>query len=191
MIEVPRLRLEMCPTCGRIRLKRWVPFNVNDLAQWVRRQIRVSADSYTVSVSIRPENGKLLAVYTVVGEIQGVPFRVFGQKEMEVVKKQCPECSLKAAGYYEAVIQLRGDKVREMLRFLRKYIESCGGPKAFIARVEEVRGGFDVYVGSRKIAEKAVRRLRQTYNAEVKRSYTLVGERDGRRIYRETLSVRA
>ncbi len=190
VIQIPKLKLIQCPTCGRIKLKRWIPFSVESVAQWVKRQIKVSADNYVVSVSVHPKDGKLVATFIVTGEISGVPFRKTGEIPIEIVKQQCPTCALRSAGYYEAVLQLRGKRVQEMLKFVEHFVGKSNDPKAFIVKVEDVRGGKDVYLGSRKLAERVSRLLRRQFHGSVKRSFTLVGEKNGRRIHRETIVVR-
>ncbi len=114
------------------------------------------------------------------------------RREVEIISKEklCPECSLRKGGYFEAIIQLRDagedliDKVEDIIR------RSVEKSQSFITRKERVRGGYDYYMGSKKAAEHAVREIKSLLGGEIKMSSTLHGMKDGKRIYRDTYSIR-
>ena len=85
----------------------------------------------------------------------------------------CPDCSRKAGGYFEAVLQLRGAvgkrTVEQIIENVRKHKDRF----SFVADVKRVRGGYDIYLGSKKSAEKIVREYRG--KAETKKSFEQVG----------------
>ena len=99
--------------------------------------------------------------------------------------------------YYEAVLQLRGseEKVRKMQSRIEKKIGEMRPlhKGAFISEqgIKKVLGGIDIRIGSKEIAWKLAMDIKSLYKTEIKKSYTLVGARQGSRIYRTTILMRA
>lgn len=115
-----------------------------------------------------------------------------------LIKKQvCPNCSAVPQTYYEAVLQLRGseEKVRKMQSRIEKKIGEMRPlhKGAFISEqgIKKVLGGIDIRIGSKEIAWKLAMDIKSLYKTEIKKSYTLVGARQGSRIYRTTILMRA
>lgn len=108
-------------------------------------------------------------------------------KTLEIRRQyeSCRQCSRKSAGYYEAVVQLRGEqgKVSTMLAALERHMARRG---AFISKIRELREGFDIYVSDKKAAAEffSLRKLKP------KTSYTLYGMKRGKKLYRNIYSMR-
>ena len=60
---------------------------------------------------------------------------------------------------------------------------------AFVSKVVERREGIDLYVGSRKAADRVAKKFEKRYGAKVVRSHTLVTEKNGKKLYRLTVAV--
>jgi nonsense-mediated mRNA decay protein 3 len=108
---------------------------------------------------------------------------------INLVNTQCPECSRRSAGYYEAVIQVRRsspatpqEKLARAAEKLRRKLEKT----SFVSRVEEKKEGIDLYVGSAPAARSALEELSKGFEA----SKTLAGRKQGREVYRTTFCVR-
>ena len=191
VVHIPHLELKVCPTCGRVYVGRWVPFSLDVLRSWVRKHVKADVDDAFVSVGMRGKLERPLRVTILVsGSIEGVPVQVSREVEIPVVYQQCPDCARRAGGYYEAVVQIRGADVERAADILRRWISRSGGQGAYVAREVRRKEGIDIYVGSRKLAEKLAARLARTFQAETKRSYTLVTEKNGKKVYRVTVLVR-
>ncbi len=185
------MSLKRCPTCGRIYTGRWQEYSLESVRSWIRRHVKADLDDAFVSVGFASsQGGEIFATVLVTGGIEGVPVRITKRVSIPVVYEQCPDCSRRAGGYYEAVIQLRGEHVDDAVVLLRRWVGKAGGKGAYITREVKRKEGIDVYLGSRKLAEKLAARLARTFGGQMKRSYTLVTERNGRKIYRVTLAVR-
>ena len=55
---------------------------------------------------------------------------------------------------------------------------------------KEVRGGIDIYVGSKGAAKTVGDLIKRKFKIELKRSYKLTAVKDGREIYRDFISIR-
>ena len=100
-------------------------------------------------------------------------------------KRTCPECSLKAGGYHEAIIQVRGPfvKARRLATNLVREVRR----KTFVVSVSEVKNGFDILAGRKKPAIQAVQALGLAFK---KTNKLVTQNREGKRLYRVTLCIR-
>jgi len=99
------------------------------------------------------------------------------QVPVKKIKTLCLECSRRSGGYYEAVLQYRGE-------------DEIGVAMKDLLRVEKVRGGLDYYFMSKEEAEKTGKKLKEQGYA-IKKSFKTVGvTRDGKRKTRCYISVK-
>lgn len=99
-------------------------------------------------------------------------------------KNMCPDCSKMSGGYYEAIIQLRGNEQR--IAKLANMLERELKKTTFISKVDEKKEGTDIYIGSNASALELVKQLGYTYGISKK----LFGLKEGKRTYRTTYVVR-
>ena len=97
------------------------------------------------------------------------------EKESKVIVRRnvCPECSRMAGGYFEAVLQFRGAIGKKAIDDIVQSIEKFKDRYSFVSGVKKVAGGYDIYVGSKKSAEKIVKQFRG--KAEIKKSFKQAG----------------
>ena len=190
-VKETSFEVKICPTCGRIMLGRWTEFSLSALASWLKRKIKIAEEvvdpQITVTLSEKEECIEYRAVLT--GRIEGTPFTYRFSGCIFFKKEQCPICARRAGEYYEAVIQFRGAQWEKLYRMFLTWISSQQDPMAFITKEVRRKKGLDVYLGSKKVAEKFSRRAKQM-GATVKTSFSLVTVRDGKPITREYLSLR-
>ena len=100
-------------------------------------------------------------------------------------KYLCEKCYRKACNYHEAVVQLRGNMQRaeKMLAKITKYFEARD---EFITKVEEADNGMDVFLSNKKLATAFMSRN----DLKPVVSFTLVGVKKGRKVYKNTYALR-
>lgn len=110
--------------------------------------------------------------------------RIEKQIDIKFVNSVCVDCSRISGGYYEAIVQLRGDekKVSKYFRTLQNMLRRV----TFISKIEEVKGGFDIYSGSSIKTQEILSTLGLNYLISRK----LVGRNEGKKVYRVTFAVR-
>jgi len=115
-------------------------------------------------------------------------------------KEQCDRCNRISGSYYEGVIQVRADGripstfELQMSASIAQQIEDslqAGGERlSFISDMNETHDGIDIIIGSQhigtKISQGIVAQLGGRYTTHPK----LVGEKNGRQLFRITYSVR-
>jgi len=174
-IKVPKkVEIEQCKACKKVRIKgEWVQYSKKAVAEHVAGKCRGDFDS----AEYNAEEGNI--IFTVKGKK-----KVTLPANVEIKTTMCAYCSRMSGGYYEGLIQLRGNPKR-----INKYADIFFkklGRKTFIAKEEEKHGGLDIYVGS----SKAVVELLQELKVHALMTKKLVGRKAGKRLYRTTFLLR-
>ena len=112
----------------------------------------------------------------------------------------CKRCSKQLGNYYESILQIRAgskDVSQKVLKEAFYRVEnlvdtySVTNRQLFITRSEEVQGGIDIYLSSISLGKTAAKDLADTYCAETKEAFKLIGlAEDGRKLFRITYLVR-
>jgi NMD protein affecting ribosome stability and mRNA decay len=166
---------DICVDCARILLQgRWRKQNPQELSDYIKSKCK--GDFSEVKYI---DNKLIFTIDTVVGQ------RIL-EKDVIVKynKKLCSDCGRVHGGYFEAIVQLRGDKgliekyTKKVVDMIQKY--------SFVSKVEEIKEGTDIYSGNTKESFKILSIMKLKYHSTKK----LFGMRDGHRIYRTTFAVR-
>ena len=112
----------------------------------------------------------------------------------------CTRCIRQFGNYYEGVVQLRAegrkatpaeqDEARKIAIATEKAMNDDGDRLAFIANMEDTREGLDITIGSKAIGEQISRDIVKKMGGRYSYHPTLIGEKEGKRLYRVTYSVR-
>lgn len=117
------------------------------------------------------------------------------EKTINLIKKRtiCQSCAMKSSGYFQAILQVRApqsllqeirDEIEKQIDYLNQYDKL-----AFISKFQELRNGFDVFIGSKKTANQIARNLKTKYKAKMKISKKFAGFIKGRKVYRDTILI--
>lgn len=191
LVHLPdKPEVQRCSLCGRIYVGRWVGFSLNSIHDWLKKKIRVDVKGATLGLSF-PELGEksIRFLYVVKGEVEGTPVEIKGEGKLRWVKTLCPRCARESGGYFEAIIQIRGRDCYARAEEVARLISREKGENNFISKAVQRREGIDLYVGSKKVADKVARKLEKARGVKPLRSHTLVTEKDGKRLYRLTIAL--
>jgi nonsense-mediated mRNA decay protein 3 len=130
-------------------------------------------------------------------ELQVEPRLDEARIKFALTRGTCDVCGLKSARHYEAILQVRGKltgKEHSEIKKLLHQLAAEAGKRdraAFIANVEERRGGLDLYVNPASLARQMASVLKSRFGAEIKESAKLIGQtKDGRRKFRFSILAR-
>jgi len=189
LIEMPKkFELTVCSRCNRVKFNnRWHDSSVEDV---LNKKIKTKGRITKFEIE---RDGKFY--YAIVKGYPEGSTKLREEKEripVHINKIVCSQCIRKWGGYYEAIVQIRGKYTRPMLDLVEEIVERSKGKdeKAFISKISRVKGGFDYYLGSKKIAMKIASEMKKEYDAEIKKSYELVTQKEGKDVYRNIYSVR-
>lgn len=118
---------------------------------------------------------------------------------VKIKEMTCDVCSKRSQGYYEALLQIRGeDELSE--EKLSKIVNRLGEEfteirdrqrEEFVSKVKKKHGGLNLYTSTSKLAEDMGRFLKKEYGAQTDQSAELIGQTDdGEEKYRVTVVAR-
>jgi len=202
-----RIRNIQCPSCGATK-------QVNTWTDTTRGRDVLGPELAKSAVHFHPDVKKPEIDVTVEDVtvnrsraslvIRGTLYKtpVEGTCTVEIIwhKEQCDRCNRISGSYYEGVVQVRADGripstyEVQMSASIAQQIEDtlqAGGERlSFISDTSEIHDGLDITVGSQHIglliAQGIVAQLGGRYTTHPK----LVGEKNGRQLFRITYSVR-
>jgi NMD protein affecting ribosome stability and mRNA decay len=134
-----------------------------------------------------------------VHETQGKPIADSAQVIVGVKPTTCAVCSLMRAGYYEAILQVRGEKkipADKLAKIERALVSNAdkmmkNDRKIFISKVEKKPEGLDFYLSSLSLARNMAEILRSNFQAKVTETAKLIGQdRGGKRKFRVSVLAR-
>lgn len=178
-VQIPKeIVFEVCTRCGRIKRGN----------EWKKKYEKEISNSI-----IKKCRGEFFnAMFN--SETNGITFFIKKSDKILKINKPvnvrfnktiCTDCSRLSGGYYEAIIQLRGDG--QMIDKLARTIEQEISKSTFISKVEEKKEGIDFYIGSTDAALDLIKELGHRYILSKK----LAGvDKEGMRQYRTTFSIR-
>lgn len=182
-----KLDVFVCKNCGALKLnKKWMKEDVieNFLKKYVRKGVK------DVKINFMPEKGEVIFK----GVINGANIEKKKKIEVRVKNSICDICSKIKGGYFEAILQVRGEEslTKKEIERIDDIVYKKLGEKsrAFITKREERHGGIDYYMGDKHFAADIAKILKEIFQAEMNISPSLVGKKDGKEVYRITYGIR-
>ena len=175
-IKVPgKVELERCTRCGNMKMRgEWTAFSEAKIKNLILDKCKGDFESAEYDMDRQ----------VVVFRLKHTDATIEKPVALDIRKTICLQCSRISGGYFEAIIQLRGNrqKVEKSAEMLIKRAET----KTFIAKTDDKEEGIDIYLGSSKVvvglmAELGVRALI---------TKKLIGREQGKRLYRTTFLIR-
>ena len=190
LLDIPdTVELHVCSTCGRMRKSgNWIEeYTLQDQMAALFEQF--AEEGVEMELQYWEEDDRMFVrVHATKGDIED-----YYDTELKIESDQCKTCSQFHGGFFKVKMQLRRDEDLSKVadRIADKAAEVTNdGRKHFLANIEKENNGYDFYFSTEKIAGEVLNMLKASYDAEVKRSYELIGEEDGQEVYRNVISVR-
>ncbi len=177
LIVPDKIEVTVCSKCNKVKIgNKW---SENEIKEAVKRKIK----SVPKNALIETKQLSKKKLELVIKTSEEYKTRVHLNRIM------CPICSKISSGYYESIIQLRGDDIDRFYKIVSREIKKSKNPKAFF-NVKDTKNGLDFYIGGKSVANSVADYLKRRYKLKIKKSYKLVTRKDGRDVYRTIISVR-
>ena len=172
--------VEQCRLCERIRIKGVYRSMDNDSIKYVIES-EMKMPGWKVEVESIADREAIAEFYYSL--YRDIAFEK--SVHMKIVHRTCTDCFRRSSGYYEAIVQLRGEpaKVEKASERIDKFLQSRG---AFIAKIEKTEGGCDIYLSSKDAISEFFMQRKLT----PKKSFHLYGMKKNKRLYRNTYYLR-
>lgn len=169
--------IKQCSRCNRMRIKgEWKEMNRKEIEEYIAGKCR--GDFFSMSY----DYGRGKATFFV--RKGNRILKVEKDIALKINKMLCDSCAKKSSGYYEAIVQVRGEP--EKAERYAALIEKELGRKTFISKIERKKEGIDFYVGSTTKVIETLSELGVKYRMTKK----LVGRKKGKRVFRTTFAIR-
>jgi nonsense-mediated mRNA decay protein 3 len=183
-----KIFIKQCKLCGKFFLNKnsgSIENLIEDFLKDFLKKDELNSISYRIY-----ENKLFLTLRIKINDLEKTE-----EKEIDLVFKKiiCQACSMKESGYFQAVIQVRAP--RNFLVEIKKEIEnqidylSQYDNLAFISRFQELKNGFDIFLGSKALAREIARILKLKYKAKTKITRKIAGKLKGKKVYRDTILI--
>jgi len=202
-----RVKSTNCPSCGATKVvNTWTDSGAEraELGPEIAKSavhFHLDVKKPTIDVSIRDLTlNRSRATLVLHGILYGKP--VEGTCTVDILwhKEQCDRCNRISGSYYEGIVQVRAEgrtpsifeiqTAASVAQQVEDTLQAGGERLSFISDVNEIHDGLDIIIGSQHIgqliAQGIVAQLGGRYTTHPK----LVGEKNGRQLYRITYSVR-
>ncbi len=196
-----------CPSCGAMkRVNTWTDTEQTraeiapDLA---RSAVHFHEDVRKAAIEVGIENlttNRSRAHLKIRALLYKKPVEAACTVEIVWHKEQCDRCNRISGSYYEGVVQVRADGralstfESQMASSIAQEVEDslqAGGERlSFISDVAPNRDGVDITIGSQHIGQMISQRIVTQLGGRYTTHPKLVGEKNGRQLYRITYSVR-
>jgi nonsense-mediated mRNA decay protein 3 len=203
----PRVSFIQCPTCGSLKHgNSWS--DVAEPAEQLATELATGAlhiheDVTDINLEVEvtePSPNRTVCAVHVTGNLYGVPVSDRCRVEIAWKKEQCDRCCRLSGGYYEGILQLRAtgrrpeafekERVTAIAYAVEEEMQQQGERLSFISKIDETKDGLDIVVASHHIGEAIARAIVRELGGKTTVHPKLVGERDGKKIYRLTFLVR-
>ncbi|MCX6803456.1 MAG: NMD3-related protein [Candidatus Diapherotrites archaeon] len=188
LFEVKDFNIERCVKCGKLRIKgRWGSYNNELINGEVLAKIKLGPDLLQpkIFVELIPMTKiDFSAKIKVMGFVNEVLLEQTKSTEFSINKVSCDSCMKLVSNYREAIIQLRAPSKSEtsaMLEVTKNlfFLEQSKDSLAAIVKTFQGKAGIDLWIGSRKGANRVVRKLEKLYKTNAVISKKLIGVADG------------
>jgi len=180
LIEVPEASFTVCPRCNFIKYRNnWKDIEIEEL---IKQEIKPLGEIVEIKIQKNDKihisvKGFLKNSKKIKKEIYDIP--------LKLNKILCTQCIKKSSGYYEAILQLRGNVTDDIIDLI--YNQATIQNEFY--RLEKVKNGFDLYMGNKSFANKATELIKRRFKANIKKSFKVVTKKEGKNIYRNIVLV--
>jgi len=199
----PFCELTVCAHCGSVfKGRRWENSRGEnaELEGAARSALEVSKEEgvqVTSKITVKPvnEHNADAEVESTV-KIGKSRLTQTGRTRVRIRRAVCERCSKMHGKYYEAILQVRADgrslapdelaAVREIVRELTQKNDR----EDYVRNEEEIDGGLDFQLGKLMRGKTMVRALAQKLGGKVTDSSKIVGNKEGRELFRVTFLLR-
>ncbi|ABN57169.1 MULTISPECIES: 60S ribosomal export protein NMD3 [Methanoculleus] len=196
-----------CPVCeSQKRGKTWSDLQMprEDLVtELAVSAVNIHEDAKDVRVTVRAEeiaSNRTACTVEVEASLYGVPVRETCKTEIRWQRESCDRCSRISGGYYEGIVQVRATNRKinayerevavNLAQQAEESLQQSGDRFSFISDLDDTKDGVDITVGTQHLGQEIARTITGALGGRFTTHPKLVGEKEGKALYRITYSLR-
>lgn len=178
LFDIKDFNIILCD-CGAYYDRKWNPPTKDLISEQILKNIN-SKNKIKISVTRKEYGNRITIFITAKGIIPPAKTPKEETKKITITikKKKCDECIKLSGGYYEALVQIRGEKADKLL----EKFKSIKG----ISSIERNKDGYDIKL----LDKKKVSAFLSAREIEFKKSYKFVTTKKDKKLYRDVYSIR-
>lgn len=205
---VPKVATVNCPGCGARKISGTWADSEMDRDDIIRE---TALTGITFHPDVKQRSVKILRMRDVSSNRTRVTLEVSGTLYGESMhaectllvawqKEQCDRCNRITGNYYEGVVQIRAqdrditkaeiERASQIAQGVEDGLQEGGERLSYISDTQETKDGLDIVIGSQHIGLAIVQAIVQQMGGKYTTHPKLVGEKDGRQLFRITYSLR-
>lgn len=181
LLKVPeKFSFTICPRCNYVKHRNnWKDVEIEEL---IKQEIKPLGKIVEIKVE---KNDKIhISVKGFLKDYKNLKKEVY-IIPLKLKKILCPQCIKKSTGYYEAILQLRGNVTDNIIDF----IDNQAVIQNEFYRLERVKNGLDFYIVNKSFANRTAELIKKRFKATIKKSFKVVTRKEGKNIYRNIILV--
>lgn len=177
LFEIESFHADFCKQCGT--------FHKGPIEEQIKSSVKTKNRINKCDIKTRRIGNRIVVFATCSGYIRPLKNPVTENRKSDVFTKNrlCENCIKISGRYHEAIFQIRGSGTEKILKRIMHFL-----PSSSIVDVKRIKEGCDILVTDKKLASRVATVLRG--NFEIKSSYKLVGEKNGKELYRNYYAIR-
>jgi nonsense-mediated mRNA decay protein 3 len=179
-----------CKYCGRYFARNLMGERVEDVIDTTVKKMFNAGAKHVKVMNYRVRNGKVYVSLKL--DFDGAQKSEEHVIEINEHPVACQYCSMAETHYYNAILQIRApaELIDEILEEVINIVNRMKSDRfAFISKIKRVKYGLDIYIGSKVVAAKIGKYLKNRFNAETKTTRKISGRKKGREVYKNTILI--
>ncbi len=193
-----------CTHCGGYQYKHtWVneslaPFLKRILSHHFTISSELQNPHITTDCTLKHKTNK--CTVTISGSINDQKIVETHPLTIRLKQTTCPICSRQRGGYYESILQIRGEEknlpsslLKELQLLIESYVhdqQSRGHTSVFITEIVPEHGRLDFYLSDKNLGQTLAKKIYENYGGTMQHSSKNAGMKDGQQLYRMTYLIR-
>ncbi|WGI17771.1 NMD3-related protein [Methanonatronarchaeum sp. AMET-Sl] len=198
--------VDVCVKCGAHREgDTWIDHEENqklisaEMAVMSELHVHRLVEDLDIAIALDIDSDPIQGEVTVTGTIENKPIQTTLPTTVRIRDTSCERCNKASAGYFESVVQVRRPGMElsnQEINIIHKSAlklaerERIDERMSYISDVAETDGGFDIYTGTKQLGLKISKLIKKRYGGTYTQSGTLIGEKDGQKVYRTAYSLK-
>ena len=187
--------LQRCVNCNAFKYKdSWLDTSLEKILEKIlTSNTKTELKNTKIEIQCKEKQDSADCIVKASGYIEDIMIEENHKILVRKIRTICQNCSRKAGGYFEAILQVRGKIDKKIIKDVKEQMEKetlKGRKDAFISKIKETSNGIDFYIGKKEIARNIVKKLHEKFGGQIKTSPKLAGVKDGRKVYRMTYLLR-
>ncbi len=179
-------KLRHCPKCSRTRFSgEFETTTSGKIARWLFTKIKPKFPIKSYNMTYKFAKSYLVVNISFIFLVNSTPVSKSDVFYVPLDSNACTMCNRVSGGYHEALIQIRSSKPTKIESTAKKLIRFIEQDSA-IGQIIHLKEGLDIEVVDKRSAIAATHSL----GISLSTSRTLVGQKAGKRLFRQTILVR-